>query len=850
MSGAAPMSGVSSASSDFSTLLNQSLSLASQLPPPTIRRNVAQLQQAASKLQRLHHPSPSSTSTGPTTSVAPSLPSSSTLTSAQLFLAQQGVNIGQQQAYLSSLALSAPAPPSTTPPTTDLLTFLQHRHAALIDDLLRDAVTAVDANLRLSYQAAMDAEWEREKRDILDALGFRAGKRGIQQASFTTPSRAAAAQPLPPPASSASFPSAAFASPSGLSSTSTLSLEQQRYGEVVVALNQKRALRAPFPLITALRDASASLTTSHTGHMSVLYHEVTDVYTLLRTLINERDVFDLQYQRTPLTEGYYQPQYRASSSTLQQQLIGQAKAYCEEVFREHVRVGSGSLEAYVVSAVNSANVGDRVREYIGSIPVWPLVFFQLRSGEREKALDTLRRFASSTHADYGVLLSSVQQQLAGDATSFTALPPSLQRSLSEEYNREFLSRATSSIDPYKLALYSLIGRFTPPTTIDLYAYIADSTESYLWYKLALLDSAQALASLQQTLITKGEQHFNADGQHPLLFFRVLLLTQCFEHAVAFLAQTAWLTVAVHAAIALHYYGLLRVCDGDDLLVRGEDGEVGVNVGRMVSKSVEELVVEHTELAFHYIYTLYPSPSALDALPSLLLRSKRTSLLVGRGGTEGLYGRYLSSDEKRLVIQHASRACIERGEVVDGIDLLMKGDQRSDAAEICAKELARVVTADMRDGRRMRLVQLAQQIEQAPPSSSPHAAPLSTLLSLVQFFDHYHLGPDHYDSALDALIPLRLLPLSPSLPTSDLIVLPSTLQRLLGDVSVAVMDVYYHKYTKLGEGGAGGRGGGQREEMRRELRTRVHALVDFVTSNGAHIGLEVGAKLVRLEALMS
>ena len=841
------MSGV--VSSDFSSLLNQSLSLASQLPPPTIRRNVAQLQQAASKLQRLHQPSHPFPSTFPSTSLAPSppLPSSSTSTSAQLFLAQQGVNIGQQQAYLSSLALSTPPPPSSSsPPATSLLAFLQQRHSSLVSDLLHDSVTAVDANLRRTHAAAMDDEWERDKRDILDSIGFRAGKRGLQasSASFTTPNGKAAA-----PASSASFPSAA--SPFPASSTSTLSLSQQAYGEVVMALNAHRARRAPFPLVTALRDASARLPSFHSGRtVSSLSHEVTDVFSLLRALINERDVYQLQYQRAPLTEGYYEPQYRASSSALQQQLIRQGMAYCEEVFREHVRVSSGSLEQHVLSAVQAANVGERVREYIGTIPLWPLVFFQLRSGEREKALDTVRTFASSTRAEYGMLLSCMQQQLSGDALPFTGLPSSLQRALSEEYQREFLSRATSLIDPYKLALYSLIGRFTPPTTIDLYAYVADSTESYLWYKLALLDSAQALTALQHTLIRQGEQHFNADGQHPLLFFKVLLLTQNFEYAVAFLAQTACETVAVHAAIALHYYGLLRVCEGDELLVRGEDGQVGVNVGKMLSRAVGELVVEHTELAFHYLYTLYPSSSTLESLSTLLLRSKRSSLLVGTSSTQGLLARYLSLQDLRLVIQRASRLCIERGEVVDGIELLMHGDARGDAADLCARELARLVTADMRDGRRIRLVQLAQQIEQAPPAS-PHAAPLSTLLSLVQFFDHYHLGPDHYDQALDALIPLHLLPLSPSLPTSEPITLPHLLQRLLGDVSVAVMDVYYHKYTRLGEGGVGGgRATGQREDMRKELRARVHALVDYVTSNASLIGLQVAANLVRLEALMS
>ena len=647
--------------------------------------------------------------------------------------------------------------------------------------------------------------------------------------------------------SAASFPAAVFASP-GTATSSTLSLEQQKFGEVVVALNQARLLHRPFPLVTALRDAAASLTSAHAGRASSVYAEVADAFTLLRTLIHERDVYNLQYQSQPLTESHYQPQYLASSPSLQQALIRHALQYCEDVFNDHVRVSSGSLEQYVVSAVNGAKVGERVRDFLGSVPAWPLVFFQLRSGDRDAALATARKFAQSSHADYGVLLSCMQQHTSTDGP-FTPLPQALHRQLTEEYNREFLSRATSSIDPWKLALYTLIGHFNPPASIDLYAYVADSTESYLWYKLSLLDSPAALASLQQTLIAKGEQHFNADGQHPLLFFRVLLLSQCLEHAVVYLMRTQWWSVGVHAAVVLRYYGLLRTCEGDELLVAARDDAVSVNVAKILSKFVDELVVEHTELAFHYLYTLYPSSAALASLSSLLLRSKRIALLIGGRGAEGLYGKFLSQDEKRAVIQHASEACVQRGDAIDAIELLLVGELRAEAAELCTRELGRVVTADMRDGRRVRLVQLALQIDQLP-SPAPSTSSLSLLLSLTQFFDHYHLGPDHYDSALDALLPLRLLPLSPSALSSSLAVLPSALQRLLGDVSVAVMDIYYQKYAGLTEMGAGGRGGAEREGMRRELRARVRALVDFVGVNHSVIGVDVHAKMVRLEALMS
>ena len=195
-------------------------------------------------------------------------------------------------------------------------------------------------------------------------------------------------------------------------------------------------------------------------------------------------------------------------------------------------------------------------------------------------------------------------------------------------------------------------------------------------------------------------------------------------------------------------------------------------------------------------------------------------------------------------------------MVDAITLLTLADETNAAAMLATQELARVVAGDMRDPKRLRVVQQAQQLLAQPATAS---SPLATLLSLVQFFDHYHLGPDQYDAALDALLPLQLLPLSAaqsSEASNRLMLLPAAVHRVMGDVCLAVMDVYYHKYQQLMAAMAGGLAAGRlgereaREAMRRQLRERVNALVNFVGLNQSSIGIDVHAKMVRLEALMS
>lgn len=394
------------------------------------------------------------------------------------------------------------------------------------------------------------------------------------------------------------------------------------------------------------------------------------------------------------------------------------------------------------------------------------------------------------------------------------------------------------------------------------SYTAESTEAYLWYKLASLGSTTALQHFQHDIINRGESHFNADQQHALLYAKVLVLTQCFEQAVRYLLKAGWRDVGVNAMVVLRYYGLIRECEGDEVAVVNGDGLLCINTARIIEQYVNDTLQDDTELGFHYLYTLYPNDSSMYAMARLLVAGRvKSRLLIGggrevAGGGEGLFGEFLSREHRRQVILQASRLCEERGEIVDAITLLRLADESNAAATLATRELARVVTGDMRDPKRLRVVQLAQQLMAQPSAAS---TPLATLLSLVQFFDHYHLGAEHYDAALDALMPLQLLPLSAaqsSEASNRLMLLPPAVHRVMGDVCLAVMDVYYHKYQQLMAAMAGGLAAGRlgereaREGLRRQLRERVNALVNFVGLNQGSIGIDVHAKMLRLEALMS
>lgn len=139
---------------------------------------------------------------------------------------------------------------------------------------------------------------------------------------------------------------------------------------------------------------------------------------------------------------------------------------------------------------------------------------------------------------------------------------------------------SSTADPFKLALYKLMGKLEPSRRSV--PQVTTTTEDWLWFQLAMVDENEdgGLRALAEVLLGYGERHFDGPPNQPgsrrgvwagvLLmcgqFERVSLLyhyfvtnTNLFIQAVAALWEYQETEVeAVHLALALAYHGLLRV----------------------------------------------------------------------------------------------------------------------------------------------------------------------------------------------------------------------------------------------------------------------------------------------------
>lgn len=116
------------------------------------------------------------------------------------------------------------------------------------------------------------------------------------------------------------------------------------------------------------------------------------------------------------------------------------------------------------------------------------------------------------------------------------LPKLLRDRFLSEYNQR-IRYLTDTSDPYKHALYKLIGRVE--INRRNVPGVTETTEDWLWFQLSLVRESIngvieaphekfGLRDLGRSLVKFGEGHFDPKGNRPMLYFQVLLLCGQFE----------------------------------------------------------------------------------------------------------------------------------------------------------------------------------------------------------------------------------------------------------------------------------------------------------------------------------
>ena len=354
--------------------------------------------------------------------------------------------------------------------------------------------------------------------------------------------------------------------------------KQGYYADKVQNLNKARSKDAPYPILSefAMVENGSGVDTPR---------QLGQAYQALLEVVKENSEpkpKERQHASAYLDEHSNSPK----AVKLRKQIIDGSRTYLEKAFAQEV-------EALVEKNPREAQLGGRptftnkIRAYIRVRSArkdlapdgtelqklgddgdycWILIFFLLRCGFVKEAAE----YVNSDQA----FQSTDKRFVAYLATYANSPDRRLNRKLQEMINGEYQQRMRiapdNSVDPYRMACYEILGR------CDLrnrrIEGISQSVEDWIWLQFNLareLDRNEEVAGdifgleqIWETVSEIGQRHFQKGSEGSggfATYFLIQILAGMYERAVQYLHSYAPVS-AVHFAIALDYYGLLRVSD--------------------------------------------------------------------------------------------------------------------------------------------------------------------------------------------------------------------------------------------------------------------------------------------------
>lgn len=198
---------------------------------------------------------------------------------------------------------------------------------------------------------------------------------------------------------------------------------------------------------------------------------------------------------------------------------------------------------------------------------WILIFYLLRCGFVKEAVE----YVSNDPA-----FQSTDRKFISYLTNYANSPEQkltrkLQDMINNEYQQRLRNAPEHTLDPYRMACYKVVGRCDlSKRNLDT---IGQGVEDWIWLQFSLARETEraeeisgeifGLDQICETIEEIGQKHFQkaqaeASGGYGIYFF-MQILAGMFEPAVAYLHSYNPVS-AVHFAIALCYYGLLRVSE--------------------------------------------------------------------------------------------------------------------------------------------------------------------------------------------------------------------------------------------------------------------------------------------------
>ncbi|KAH7926212.1 nucleoporin-interacting protein NIC96 [Leucogyrophana mollusca] len=576
--------------SDLSSLVNSSRALNSHLSRPDLPSVNLTLDQIEAQSRRLVSRRPGA---------------SNDTDRANYLLAQAHVDAPALANSIAHLNTSTTFSPLQPLQDTDVAGYLRHAHEQNLISTIEEGRKETQEDFYRLLEERSRKDWEAKKRRVFEELGGRA----------TSDSKAIAEMKK-------SFHSkGALSASTGPSLTLQMQSKMMAYDRAVGELNAARLRGTSCPIVHLLMQAAASLNAEAASVQMMQNFHVLSKITAEPPALPPVEHAGAHILNTPLFERKYARVYLGDSESreaaaLRNQIAKGSREALEDQYWDIIersiqarpmeaRLGgdpsvTNKIRAFLLMRYyKNGEWEDRI-ELVAGQPLWAKLFYLVRTGHPQDALDEAMRYQQAIENREASFVNHFRSWIDSPDRR---LPKPHRDHLQSVYNAHMLHSA--SADPFKLALYKLMGKLEPSRrTVP---QVTNTTEDWLWYQLAMVDEEEegGLRGLTEVLLTYGERHF--DGQKKGVWAGVLLMCGQFERAVAALWDHQETEIeAVHLAIALAYHGLLRVpsrAETSDLspLTLSPVTPPALSLSTLIWRYVRQFVKMDAKEALQYVY---------------------------------------------------------------------------------------------------------------------------------------------------------------------------------------------------------------------------------------------------------
>jgi nuclear pore complex protein Nup93 len=546
--------------------------------------------------------------------------------------------------------------------------------------------------------------------------------------------------------------------------------KENRFADKVQSLNKARLQKQAYPILHEFGSVGAQDPDEYAEHILAAYKaliEITGEGQETRSQSAPNALKERQFAQAYMGDG---PQSQAGLALRKRILNGTLRHLEKQFFvnmentlaknpREAALGGVpdvlSKVKAYVRFRANRRDLAsDNTNlQMLENDHVWAVIFYLLRTGHVAEA-------AKYVEAN-SVAFRTIDRHFASYIVEYSRsedrrLPPDMQNRINNEFNQRSRIAPDDSMDPYRMACYKVIGRCELSTR--LLHGLPSNVPDWVWLQFALarevnLVNEQAgdvydLSMVQHDMKTIVSKYFGTTPSESnkglvAVSFYLQIIAGLFEEAIKFLYEVAP-TDALHVAVTLAYYGLLRVSDfssaAGKLLTFTSTELPQLNFAQMIGFYTQDFRTANVVAAVDYLTLICLNGDLKGELGSrqvaichqglreLVLESREFAVLLGDVRLDGQ--RVTGAIEERMRLVHfedsddfirtvtiqAASIADDNGRITDAVLLYDLAGEYDHVIDITNRALSEAIAMDM---DQEKAIQQAQ-----PPAEEPQQKNLS------------------------------------------------------------------------------------------------------------------------------